>query len=337
MSIKAIFPPGLGELTVHGLHQWDYGRKLKVVAEGLPAQVEIHFACAGMETAVVRFCEAKNDAFLAAIPDQCLEQTTPIRAWVCEVGGTSGKTLLTVKLPIITRTKPQPAPTVPEDVSDKYTEAVAAMNGLVEDFKSIKEDIKTIIKGEVVNDLKKGEIIAQKAERDRNGNIFEEHYVSQQDLTDGIAIAGKATEATKASQDAEGLELKNLMRYSEDGYTVYNENDKIEAGLLAIRVGSKTGSIGGTSVFIAETGPAGVGGVRYSPIYYDGNHETFNWPARLAFTPVDNDTLFTITPECYLADTGKVYSWGEHAESTKPTISYKYIVKYSNNNGGGEV
>lgn len=140
MSIKAIFPPGLAELTVHGLHQWDYGRKLKVVAEGLPAEVEIHFACAGMETAVVRFCGAKSNAFLAAIPDQCLEQTTPITAWVFEVGETSGKTLLTVHLPIIARTKPQPAPTVPEDVSDKYTEAVAAMNGLADEYEAFLDE-----------------------------------------------------------------------------------------------------------------------------------------------------------------------------------------------------
>lgn len=149
MSIKAIFPPGLAELTVHGLHQWDYGRKLKVMAEGLPAQVEIHFACAGMETAVVRFCGATNGAFLAAIPDQCLEQTTPIVAWVCEVGETSGKTLLTIHLPIIARTKPQPAPTVPENVSDKYTEAVAAMNTLVDEYEKRTDEMDANIEAAV--------------------------------------------------------------------------------------------------------------------------------------------------------------------------------------------
>lgn len=311
MALQVIIPTGLTEVTVNGLHQWDYGREIEIRADNLPGLVEVHFACSSMETAVVRSCALINGAVTAEVPDICLEQTTPIWAWVYAVGETSGETILTIKLPITPRTKPQPGEPIPEDVSDKYTEAIAAMNGLVEEIRSIRETMQADIKSDVVDELKTGEIVANKAE-----------------WSEETAEAQHAQEADTALKDAEGNDLKNLVRFTEDGYTTYEEGDTIEAGILMVRVGSRNGSVGGTSVFITETGSAGVGGVRYSPIYYDGNHETFNWPARLAFTPVDDNKLFTITPECYLADTGGVSSWGNFSSSTKPTILYKYLVKY---------
>jgi hypothetical protein len=133
MSIKAIFPAGVIDITVNGLHQWDYGQQLEITAEGLPADVEVHFACAGMREAVVRNCSKVGGSYTAAIPDRCLEQTTPVVAWVYAVGETAGQTILTVTLPIIARAQPQPGATVPETASDKYTEAIEAMNALVEE------------------------------------------------------------------------------------------------------------------------------------------------------------------------------------------------------------
>lgn len=137
MSIKAIFPAGVTELTVHGLHQWDYGREIEIHADNLPGMVEVHFACSGMDTAVVRSCALIGGAVTAAVPDICLEQTTPTWAWVYAVGETSGETILTIKLPITQRTKPHPAPAVPEKVSDKYTEAIGTMATLVEEGRRI--------------------------------------------------------------------------------------------------------------------------------------------------------------------------------------------------------
>ena len=129
--IKAVFPEGLTALTVNGLHQWDYGQKLQIQAAGLPALVEVHFACDGMNEAVVRSCAVTSGTLTAAIPDICLEQTSPVLAWVYNVGASSGITVLTVTLPIIARARPQPNATIPTDTSDKYTEAVAAMNQAV--------------------------------------------------------------------------------------------------------------------------------------------------------------------------------------------------------------
>lgn len=129
--IKAIFPEGVTAMTVNGLHQWDYGQQLQIQASGLPALVEVHFACDGMKEAVVRSCSVTSGTLTAAIPDICLEQTSPVMAWVYIVGGSSGITTLTVTLPVIARARPQPNATIPTATSDKYTEAVAAMNTAV--------------------------------------------------------------------------------------------------------------------------------------------------------------------------------------------------------------
>ena len=135
MSIQAIFPPGQTEITVNGLHQWDYGRQLEIRSDDLPAMVEIHFACQGMKDAPVRVCNAVSGVATVTIPDLCLEQTTPVTAWIYEVRTTSGKTIKTVTLPISARLRPPATESIPEEFSDKYTEAMAGFNEAVETLK----------------------------------------------------------------------------------------------------------------------------------------------------------------------------------------------------------
>ena len=130
--IVATFPAGVDQITVNGLYQWDYGQTLEIHSSDLKNKVlEVHFACAGMNEAVVRSCNAVAGVVSAVIPDICMEQTKPIAAWVYEVGQTSGKTLKTVTLPVIARTRPEPSASIPATVSDKYTQAIAAMNAAV--------------------------------------------------------------------------------------------------------------------------------------------------------------------------------------------------------------
>lgn len=126
--IIATFPKGVTAMTVNGLHQWDYGQQLQVSAEGLPALVEVHFACPGMAEAIVRTCSAVSGAATAAIPDKCLEQTAPVTAWVYLVDETSGTTALELTLPITARTRPQAVPDMPQVVVDRYNELIAAAN-----------------------------------------------------------------------------------------------------------------------------------------------------------------------------------------------------------------
>ena len=131
-NIKAIFLSGQTEITVNGLHQWDYGQQLVIQADDLPSLIEVHFACAGMTEAVVRTCTGILGTYTATIPDRCLEQTTPITAWVYCVDGTQAATVKTITLPIIARTRPQPSATVPEIITNKYTELIAAINMQIE-------------------------------------------------------------------------------------------------------------------------------------------------------------------------------------------------------------
>ena len=135
--IKAIFPAGVKSLTVHGLYQWDYGQQLEITASDLPSGVvEIHFAHVGMTDAVVRVCSVVNGVVTTTIPDTCLEQTAPVTAWVYIIDDTTGRTVKEVNLPIIARAKPQASESVPEEVSDKYTEALTAMNATLAELAS---------------------------------------------------------------------------------------------------------------------------------------------------------------------------------------------------------
>lgn len=127
MSIKAIFPAGVTAMTVNGLHQWDYGQALEIEAEGLPLLVEVHFACAGMKEAVVRVCQVADGKTSAIIPDACLEQRSPVVAWVYEIDEAGGKTILTVTMPVIARIKP-PAGTSSPQVADQYAQLIALVN-----------------------------------------------------------------------------------------------------------------------------------------------------------------------------------------------------------------
>ncbi|MBR5845502.1 MAG: hypothetical protein IKY65_04505 [Rikenellaceae bacterium] len=128
MSIKAIFTEGTAAIVAHGLHQWDYGQTLEVHDSTLPDLVEVHFACQGMKDAVVRACSVSGGVATAAIPDQCLEQSAPVVAWVYVIEGTAGQTVRTITLPIKARQRPQTAPSVPTSFSDRYTELITAVN-----------------------------------------------------------------------------------------------------------------------------------------------------------------------------------------------------------------
>lgn len=135
MPIRAIFTEGVNELTVSGLHQWDYGQKLEIHGLALPALIEVHFACLNMTEATVRIGTTADGVTTVAIPDSCLEHDTPLRAWVYVVDTTSGKTERTIMLPIEARTKPQGADSRPPFAVDEYAEALDQINKTVDGWR----------------------------------------------------------------------------------------------------------------------------------------------------------------------------------------------------------
>lgn len=127
----AKFPDGISEITVNGLHQWNYGQQLQIEASDLPALFEVHFAHPGIKDAIVRSCAAVNGVATVSIPDICLEQSRTIQAWIYEIKETAGKTTKTIRLNVIKRVRPAVGGDIPNKTSDKYTEAIAAMNEVV--------------------------------------------------------------------------------------------------------------------------------------------------------------------------------------------------------------
>lgn len=139
MAIKALFPSGKDSITVSGLYQWDYGQVLEIESADIGSEiVEVHFACTNMSEAVVRSCTFANGVGTVTIPDSCLEQSTPINAWIYRIVGTQGHTVGTVILPVTARTRPSVAREIPQEVSNQYTELITEVNKAVADINNGK-------------------------------------------------------------------------------------------------------------------------------------------------------------------------------------------------------
>lgn len=179
MGMKAIFLNGADEATAQGrLFQWDRGRTLEIHADDLPAAVEVHFAHAGMDAAIVYTCAVVNGVATVAIPNLCLQQSGPVKAWVYQVGTSgeteTGETIKTITLPLTARTRPDSDESVPEEFISKYTEAMAAMDAIVAEVTATTDakvaevtattDAMVNEVDEHVEALTNGDIVAKRAE-----------------------------------------------------------------------------------------------------------------------------------------------------------------------------
>lgn len=87
-------------VTAYGLYQWDYGQELSIDEMMIPDGTEIHFY--QNELAHTDFMQNN----IVRVPDLMLQRATEIKAYVYIQTETSGKTVLTIRLPI--RGRPQP-------------------------------------------------------------------------------------------------------------------------------------------------------------------------------------------------------------------------------------
>ena len=137
MAIKAKFTVGATSATTSPLHQWDYGQVLEIEAADLPTEnVEVHFSCSGMSEAVIHNCNFLTGVCTVVIPNECLEQSHPITAWVYEIKGTTGTTTKTINIPIIARTRPASSKVIPEEISDKYSELITQVNDAIDSLEN---------------------------------------------------------------------------------------------------------------------------------------------------------------------------------------------------------
>lgn len=154
MNLQVNFPTGVTRTTVHGLTQWDYGRKLEITSPNLTGygKIEVHFAYEGLKEAIVYLGTLMDRTLTVAVPDIVLEQPAPVIAWVFVPTEDEGRTILTVTLPVTARTRPADAGTEPpEDYADKYTQLLAAASTLIEH--TYTRDELAAVLGSYIDDL----------------------------------------------------------------------------------------------------------------------------------------------------------------------------------------
>ena len=231
MAIKVTIPAEKEAVTVSGLFQWDYGQVLDIECTDIGSEiVEVHFACSNMSEAIVRPCSFSNGVGTVTIPDQCLEQTTPITAWIYKIAGSAGHTVKTITLPITARTRPSKVrDEIPQEFIDKYTELITEIN-------------------EAVENLEYGNVTSQNAEIAQNA-IY-------------AATAGNAQSASYATSagNAQSANTTQVATYSHslviptDGNEVNSETAKISSpGIYAILLNAGGSSLYSEIMFIPKT------------------------------------------------------------------------------------
>lgn len=153
MAIKVNIPAGVGNVTVAGLYQWDYGQVLEIECAEIGSEtLEVHFACHNMSEAIVRTCTFTVGVGTVTIPDECLEQASSVTAWLCRRDSTQRHTIKTITLPLTARTRPG---NMLDDISEIQKDAVGQ---LIEEV------------NEAVDGIENGSVMAAKAKIAESAN-----------------------------------------------------------------------------------------------------------------------------------------------------------------------
>lgn len=199
MAIKVDIPYGQNVATVSGLYQWDYGQVLEIESADLGSIVaEVHFACSSMSEAIVRPCTFSAGIGTVTIPDECLEQSSNITAWIYEISGTQGRTRKTLTIHVTARTRPSVGHDIPTEISDKYTELITEVN-------------------EAIDALENGDVVAKKANEavtastaTSAGNASTANYAVNAGNASTATNSERAASATYAStaKRSDGTDIK---------------------------------------------------------------------------------------------------------------------------------
>ena len=290
MAIKVKIPYGQNTATVSGLYQWDYGQVLEIESTDLGTMVgEVHFACSNMSEAIVVPCNFVESVCTVTIPNECLEQSSTITAWIYEIAGTQGRTRKVITIPVTARTRPSSGHDIPTEIADQYTQLITTVN-------------------EVVGKLGNGEIVVKNA---ITAETAKSATTAGNASTASYAVsAGSANKATQATNDDLGYPLIDHLCGTWDGFTKYTTGDTLQGGLMAFRVIKDSQDVR----IISEVGGRNV--TSYSPVFYWESKGSY-LPVRLKFEH-DGMYMFTITAEI-CSDS----EWGDGG----PDIYYQYLSK----------
>ena len=191
MAVKVVFPANTSSITVAGLYQWDYGQALEIECPEIGSElVEVHFACPSMNEAIVRPCTFVSGIGTVIIPDRCLEQTSPITAWIYKVDSKQGHTIKTITLPLTARTRPGKAHDIPPAYVDKYADLIQEVN----------EAVNAMERGDITVMFATGADSAANADYAKTaGNASNATYATSAGSATQAGTANKAGLADKAS------------------------------------------------------------------------------------------------------------------------------------------
>ncbi len=104
--LEAYFPKNVAEIVLDGLTQWDKDVLLHVSGDEIPESFEIHIGYEGIFE-VVRIPLRKIDGVATVkIPNELLQQTRDVKAWVYVIDSEGCRTTKTINIPLAKREKP---------------------------------------------------------------------------------------------------------------------------------------------------------------------------------------------------------------------------------------
>lgn len=142
-------PTGVTTVTTDSpLFQWDYGQKLRITGDNLPATCQVHFCdrtCAEAIVRVASVVDVEANTLEVTIPDSLLENEHTIHAFIYVIETGTGYTIKQITIPVLKRTKPsaQEDP-VPEVLHTELEQLILNINGAMEGIEEIFDEALTV-------------------------------------------------------------------------------------------------------------------------------------------------------------------------------------------------
>lgn len=253
MAIKALFLSGRNYATTESLYQWDYGQQLEIESPDLGSMLcEVHFACHGMSEAIVRPCNLSAGIGNVTIPDDCLEQSSAITAWIYEKGANEahGRTRGVITIPVVARTRPGVVRDIPPETNDQYTLLIAEVNDAINDIEN------GIVKAKYAGEADSAKTANRATTADNATTAENANYATTAGTASSAANAtsasfatnaGTANSAKKATTDINGKPLEDCLHSNHlvehspiwsDGKSV-----EIEGGIISFLIPHAEGNV----------------------------------------------------------------------------------------------
>lgn len=220
--LEAIFSEGILTVTVTGLTQWDYGRKLTIKGLSYTDSVEVHFSNNIEKLAIVMEATKSGSDLVTEVPNVLLEKNSDITAWVYIDSGTSGETVRTIILKVKPRIKP--ADYISENNAKEIIDYVDEAKELLENATEQADRLDEIV--DRVPDFDSYEKLAEHDHLLYDGLYVQGETYSGVASNKGIklhSVKGKTSQ--KTTNGYQLFDSSKLATKTQGGATVTNNND----------------------------------------------------------------------------------------------------------------